>query len=84
MVPAIHEPGSIPVSKQRVPLSSCTKKKVYRWRKGGTRKLLQARSPLLRERQGFYQADDITKVEIPDRPGEAETAIRLVFIFGGA
>lgn len=33
---------------------------------------------------GLYQAGDITKVEIPDRLGEAETAVRLLFILGGA
>lgn len=36
------------------------------------------------EGRGLYQADDIAKVEIPDRLGEAETAVRLVFILRGA
>lgn len=36
------------------------------------------------EGRGLYQAEDIAKVEIPDRLGEADTAVRLVFILGGA
>lgn len=84
LVLAVHEPGSIPVSKQRVPLSAVQRRRFIGGEMVGQGSSYRQGRLCSGEGRGLYQAEDIAKVEIPDRLGEADTAVRLVFILGGA